>query len=466
MVPFSSPTEQANAIHRAASRARGKVVAIGVRDTSVGPYVAARLSFGDPWGAARFLVAISAEDAETPGARDLALSLGAGRPGFVEAAFRYVQRSVVFAREAGEVFQQGSYTLAIGAGDCDDQARLLYAVLVAGGARARLVFLTRPGATGPVHVVTQACVAGAWQWLETTIAARMGEAPYAAAERLGLLRDRADIARDAVILDERTLEPTYVRKALTVAGVVAMGALATAPSRANTSDLSSALATAPSHANTSDLSSGFFRGVEAMAARARGKGADVDGSDFLAVWNGESAIRAKASGRNADGSYDYGLNQLHDVPGLRAVGWTGTPEAYLALTAEQQLPYVEAYYNRVIGSAWPRISGGRGLYVANGWPGALSRGLDTRDDGAILATKNDAGYYTSFDPAGSGVNTPAQVDAWIARWQAVNRTRWNEAIARLEVEGGAPAPGPHWGLIGAIALASAAVAYAAHRHAR
>jgi hypothetical protein len=193
-------------------------------------------------------------------------------------------------------------------------------------------------------------------------------------------------------------------------------------------------------ANTGDLSVGFMKSVAAMAARFRMLGADVTGEDILAVMNAESGIKASIAGTNPDGSHDYGLNQLHELTTLRAVGWGGTPDEFLALTAQDQLPYVERYFMKLVQpvSAWKRIAGVRGIYLVNGWPGALGRGIDSRNDAAILGVRGHAGYYPNIDAQGTGANTPAQIPAWVARWQG--GARWQEARARYWIESGEAAP--------------------------
>ncbi len=165
----------------------------------------------DGWGAARFLVAQAAADARTAGARVLALELrraASSDLAFARAVFGYVRDRVQFVREPGEVFARADYTLASGGGDCDDHARVVYALLRAGGLPARLNFLFRQGDRGPRHVVAQALLPGlGWTWLETTAAANFGEHPYAAARRLGIIDARQDIASEERAMTERDLAP-------------------------------------------------------------------------------------------------------------------------------------------------------------------------------------------------------------------------------------------------------------------
>ena len=132
-------------------------------------------------------------DARLPAVRRLAelASAGARTPAEAAAAMqRYVQDRVRFAGEIGEVFSPALHTLAIGAGDCDDSARVLAAMMRSMGLRARLQTLPEDGA--PLHVAAQALVGGRWTWYETTLRARPGEHPVDAARRLGV-RVRPDL---------------------------------------------------------------------------------------------------------------------------------------------------------------------------------------------------------------------------------------------------------------------------------
>ena len=431
MQPWSSWQDQKAAIERSAARAGCKVFSIAPKETSVGTYVQARLGCSDPWDAASLLALISEEDARTAGARDFALALradgGATDADFVRQVFE-LGRRIRFVKEPGEVFASPSYTLSVNQGDCDDHARAMYAILRAGGVPARIVFLHRGLGGEPTHAVTQAYAEGAWTWLETTLPANLGESPFQAARRLGMLKNRTDIADRASTIDLRTMGRNMMSIAI---GFIAAAVVANPASSYTPTEI----ATFEKKGYTQDLSPAFFVGVVNMAARMRTLGADVTGEDLLAVWNGESGIGASVGGKNPDGSIDRGLNQLHD---LSFVGWKDTPEAYLALSAEQQLPWVERYYMKSVRPAknWQHIAGARGLYAINGWPGPIAMGVDPRDDGAILGVRGKSGYYSSFDDQGLGVNFPDQIDRWILKQQLGSGKRWIEARARYWLESG------------------------------
>ena len=98
-----------------------------------------------------------------------------------------------FVREKHETFQHTKYTLRRRAGDCDDHARCVVALILAAGGKARIVGV--PNSKGKVaHVAPQAFDDDAWRWAETTVDAKYDEHPRVAARRLGLNRKRQDMA--------------------------------------------------------------------------------------------------------------------------------------------------------------------------------------------------------------------------------------------------------------------------------
>ncbi len=205
---YASQAAEAAALRRAVARS-----GCGVRSLSVTPgRVASDLACVDGWAAARLLLALAIEDAQTPGARKLAAMLRARAPsdeGFARAVHAFVLGRVRFEREEGELFQSGAWTLNHGYGDCDDHFRLIYAVAVAGGLPAALALLHhgREPDEGPAHATACVELDGTWTWLETTVAARFGEPPNDAAARLGLTDERTDIASEVVIMTEADLPP-------------------------------------------------------------------------------------------------------------------------------------------------------------------------------------------------------------------------------------------------------------------
>ena len=148
------------------------------------------LECGDNSHAIGFLNAAAMHDTTAPEVRDIALRLRRAHPdtlGHLKAVHAFVQAAVRFVREARETFQHTLYTLRRRGGDCDDHARAVAALAIAGGAKARVVGV--PNAKGKVgHVAAQLFDGKRWWWSETTVAARFGEHPRAAAQRLGLVR--------------------------------------------------------------------------------------------------------------------------------------------------------------------------------------------------------------------------------------------------------------------------------------
>jgi hypothetical protein len=174
----------------AAARAGGltiassRVAAVG----AAGDVVVTRMTFTDPWAAARLLFELAKEDAADPEVRAWALAIvdsvvaahgdppGPMIPPEVAADIgpaivKAVQENVRFVHEPKETFQSASVTMRLGYGDCDDHARLVYALARAAGLPATIVFLERD--EQPVHVVAK--IAG--DWAETTLPADYGEDP-------------------------------------------------------------------------------------------------------------------------------------------------------------------------------------------------------------------------------------------------------------------------------------------------
>lgn len=182
-----------------------------------GTALSARMSFDDPWAAARLLFILSDQDAANPVVRawsleilsDTADAIGESdgptvspelRDASARSIWRHVKALIKFVHEPEETFQAADVTMQTRAGDCDDHARLVYALAVAQHIPAKLIFFAEPvdsplptvlwsigGETQPVHVVAQLQDSdGTWQWAETTVDAEYGEEPHDAIDRLGL----------------------------------------------------------------------------------------------------------------------------------------------------------------------------------------------------------------------------------------------------------------------------------------
>lgn len=199
------------------------------------PTISSRLSFDDPWAAAAFLQEQSDEDATDPVVRAWALSIldatarsigeapgpsmsGELQDAFAEAIHENVKSHVRFVHEPEETFQSARVTMSAGAGDCDDHAKLVYALARAGGLQAQLRFFEQDDQ--PIHVV--AAIQGSdgdFHWAETTLDACYGEHPLSALERTSLgdesnpfvgMRGMGDVATPGDVLAYRSMWDPYV----------------------------------------------------------------------------------------------------------------------------------------------------------------------------------------------------------------------------------------------------------------
>jgi hypothetical protein len=190
-------------LYAAADRAGLEVTSIEqVPTAGGGTELAANMSFDDPWAAARLLTDLAEEDASDPVVRAWALEIldaaaewigePAGptiSPELRDAAARTIHASVQadirFVHEPKETFQSARVTIESKAGDCDDHARLVYALARVLDIPPELVFFEQQ--EQPIHVVARMQDAdGTFQWAETTIAADYGEDPHEALARLNL----------------------------------------------------------------------------------------------------------------------------------------------------------------------------------------------------------------------------------------------------------------------------------------
>jgi hypothetical protein len=185
---------------RSAGLRLDQVERVPMPGTDDGWTLATRMSFTDPWAAARLLQTLTDEDASDPYVRAWSLAilqataeeLGEDASGptlspdlvdaYAQALHANVQEQIRFVHEPKETFQSARVTMLLGAGDCDDHARLLYALAKAGGLGTQLFFYEDDDQ--PIHVVTKIRDSLGWQWAETTLGAEYGEEPFEALERL------------------------------------------------------------------------------------------------------------------------------------------------------------------------------------------------------------------------------------------------------------------------------------------
>jgi len=522
---YESTAAEAAAIHRAASSVGCRVELLQVQGARLGALegrtriedrgpaqLVGRLVCADGWAAARLLVALSVEDSRTPGARALARQLRHRWPSDREFALglhSWVKRRVRFVREHGEIFQSGAMTINEGAGDCDDHARLVFGLAVAGGLDASIGVLHRGDASGPAHATARLVLGGVPVWAETTVDARLGEEPNAAAARLGLTRSRTDIAKEVVTMTHSTqtqldaealqllgylstdrsacsyvdrsdpeLVPTVAAFQAAHSPLVVDGLLGP-KTRARIADALrvsgvegftysiGGLGDAP--VASRDLSDDFLSAVQAMAARFQAKGATVTAEDFLRVWMFESGISSHRP--NGAGAPYGGLNQM-GLSEQRATGFTGGMREWLSLSNEAQLPYVERFYAGAVrdfaGGDFGVLRDSTAAYVATFAPAHLLA-ASKDSDFHLYDAKTTPGAYAGnvgLDFARKGYISPADLARAVSRFDGdagPNGVRWREVKARVAaIGGGTPERSGGAGLVLAFLAAGGLAAYATH----
>lgn len=179
---------------------------------------------------------------------------------------------------------------------------------------------------------------------------------------------------------------------------------------------------------TSHLSDAFFRGVDAITAEWRGKGAGVVGEDLLGVFVAESSLKPWIIGR---GGGFVGLNQMGDAA-RRQVGFTGSIEDYAKLTADQQLVYAKRFFDFKIRDVakgnYAAFSDRGRLYLANIFPAYLAA-----PDDQVLYRKGHPYYDQNVivDVDRKGYITPADMKNFVDWSVRVNAPLWAEVRARL-----------------------------------
>lgn len=104
------------------------------------------------------------------------------------AVHDFVAGAVRYRRDDIQRLRTSASTLDRGEGNCVSKSRLLLALARAAGLGARAVPVVDD--TGEVvHMAPQLLVGGEWTWADGTLAARLGETPYEASERLRVTRE-------------------------------------------------------------------------------------------------------------------------------------------------------------------------------------------------------------------------------------------------------------------------------------
>jgi hypothetical protein len=334
-----------------------------------------RICFRNGWGAARFLLELARKDVTRDWIKAFALWMRRETGGTDEAFARALHnygKSLPFFHETGEIFQ-GPQVTAKSGGDCDCHARLIYAIAKAAGIPTELAFLHK--GDNPTHVYVRVYVGNRWTPIETTVDAAFGEDPFAAARRLGVVRE--DIGSPETITMGEGDNGECPETAVDVTGdedTETMGAI-TRP------DITS---------ETAQLDDGFFSAI-VNGERTDGGTAEMRAGLLLA----ESGLNPRAI--NSIGC--AGLNQF--CPGTLQSFFRGTPNEYAALAASQQMQLIRRFWQGHAASHGKSVyaGNGRNLYWVNFLPDSYNGGVD---DSWLIAfgprTGNDKDPST-WDPA-------------------------------------------------------------------
>lgn len=175
---------------------------------------------------------------------------------------------------------------------------------------------------------------------------------------------------------------------------------------------------------TADLSDQFFDDIVDLCGRLR-----VEPLDLLGVMMAESNVKANARNPVSDAS---GLIQF--LPStLASLGWTDTPDAFRQMSADDQLPYVEAYFQPYVHFG---LDSAARVYQVVFLPSSLSLGssFDTviAEKGGLNAAVYDRnrGLDTNFD----SVITVGELQQAIERHHTA--PRWQEIVQRLRSAAG------------------------------
>jgi len=175
---------------------------------------------------------------------------------------------------------------------------------------------------------------------------------------------------------------------------------------------------------TDDLSDAFFDAAINLCGRL-----NIDPMDLLGVMMAESNVRAAAKNPSSNAS---GLIQF--LPSTLAhLGWTGTPEDFRKLTAEQQLPYVEAYFQPYVHFG---LNSAARVYQVVFLPGSLPIGSDFS---TVIAEKGGINSAVYDRNRGLDVNFDGRITVGELQ-QAIERhytaPRWQEIMDRLNAASG------------------------------
>jgi hypothetical protein len=170
----------------------------------------------------------------------------------------------------------------------------------------------------------------------------------------------------------------------------------------------------------SDLSDGFFTDLMSICANDL----KCNAIDLLTVMQSESGVSASA--RNSQGTGAFGLNQITNLPG---VDFNDGPDAFVALSAQDQLPFVKKYFSSHVSQGL--FPAGR-IYQINFLPGTLDLGSDFGvvicDSQGINSRFYNGNKTLDFDGKGRIIVGDLQ-DAVVRNARG---DRWNQILARFD----------------------------------
>ena len=142
------------------------------------------------------------------------------------------------------------------------------------------------------------------------------------------------------------------------------------------------------------LGTNFYLKLDAMCKRL-----GINPKDMLAMMNLESRLDPSIIGKLVTGKPNTarGLTQIMSF-NYKMVGWKGTEQSFLdefnKLSAEEQLPYIETFFQRQQKTTGNKLNNFTQLYIANFWPKALAYpGVKREDPSAVIVDSNSSDPY-------------------------------------------------------------------------
>lgn len=171
--------------------------------------------------------------------------------------------------------------------------------------------------------------------------------------------------------------------------------------------------------HTHDLDDEFFIKLKSMCERL-----DCNPIDMLGCWMSESGVHAGAYNKGGDAA---GIFQVIGST-RRQIGFHGTAQDYLAMTATQQLEWAERFYTPYVG----HLTSPSACYLATFLPALVSHGNEPM---FVVCARNGPfefaynGNYLAFDPHGKGYITVQDLADRISR--VTTGPRWEEIVERV-----------------------------------